>query len=499
MFAWMRPNDLVWNYVVNNYLLGNEPPAHDILFWNSDTTRLPARLHADFLDLFEANPFPRPRQAARARPQGRPREDRHRHLRRRRPHRPHHAVAGRLPDRAALRRRAQHVRARRTAATSRASSTRRATSARGSWRRRRARRRAEALARSGSRRAKAAGGRTGASGSRRASGPTKPAPTSLGSERHPAARRGARHLRARAMTAAMRLPPSAPRAHAHRARPHRRASHPLRVRDRAIAARPPLLFLNGLGANIELAQPFIDALPGPTVVIFDVPGVGGSPTPPSPYRPAGIARLAAGLLDHLGYCRGGRARRVVGRSDRAAVRAPASARAAAGSCSRRRRRARSWCPAHPSVLLKMATPRRYVDRAHAHRVAGDVYGGAFRRDPGARRGDAAPRPLLEPRRLLPAARRRVRLDEPAVAVDAAPADADHGRRRRSAGPDRQRALDAMADSRRAARDRRLRPPVPRHAPGRVGAHRRSFLTDPLAARASARLAAKPEPSSRRTA
>lgn len=60
MFAWMRPNDLVWNYVVNNYLLGNEPPAHDILFWNNDSTRLPAQLHADFLDLFEANPFPQP-------------------------------------------------------------------------------------------------------------------------------------------------------------------------------------------------------------------------------------------------------------------------------------------------------------------------------------------------------------------------------------------------------------------------------------------------------
>jgi polyhydroxyalkanoate synthase subunit PhaC len=57
MFAWLRPNDLIWNYWVNNYLLGNDPPAYDILYWNNDTTRLPARLHADFLDLIETNPF----------------------------------------------------------------------------------------------------------------------------------------------------------------------------------------------------------------------------------------------------------------------------------------------------------------------------------------------------------------------------------------------------------------------------------------------------------
>src|SRR5215468_324889 len=57
MFAWMRPNDLIWNYWVNNYLLGNSPPAFDVLYWNNDTTRLPARLHADFLDLISANPY----------------------------------------------------------------------------------------------------------------------------------------------------------------------------------------------------------------------------------------------------------------------------------------------------------------------------------------------------------------------------------------------------------------------------------------------------------
>jgi len=55
--AWMRPNDLIWNYWVNNYLLGRKPPAFDVLFWNADTTRLPARLHSDYLDIGLTNPM----------------------------------------------------------------------------------------------------------------------------------------------------------------------------------------------------------------------------------------------------------------------------------------------------------------------------------------------------------------------------------------------------------------------------------------------------------
>ena len=59
VFAWMRPNDLIWNYWVNNYLLGNEPPVFDILFWNNDTTRLPAAFHGDLIELFKNNPLVR--------------------------------------------------------------------------------------------------------------------------------------------------------------------------------------------------------------------------------------------------------------------------------------------------------------------------------------------------------------------------------------------------------------------------------------------------------
>ena len=64
VFAWLRPGDLIWPYWVNNYLQGLDPPPLDILYWNADTTRMPAGLHRDFVRLAIDNALTRPDAAA---------------------------------------------------------------------------------------------------------------------------------------------------------------------------------------------------------------------------------------------------------------------------------------------------------------------------------------------------------------------------------------------------------------------------------------------------
>ena len=54
-FAWMRPDDLIFNYVINNWLMGEDPPAFDVLAWNNDSTNLSARFDADMLEVYAQN------------------------------------------------------------------------------------------------------------------------------------------------------------------------------------------------------------------------------------------------------------------------------------------------------------------------------------------------------------------------------------------------------------------------------------------------------------
>ena len=145
----------------------------------------------------------------------------------------------------------------------------------------------------------------------------------------------------------------------------------LRVATQRGRADPPLLLFNGIGANLELCFPFMEAMPEREIIIFDVPGVGGSPTPRSPYRPAGIARIAEGLLDHvgisgvdvLGVSRGGAIAQQFALRNPVRCRKLVLAATSPGAL---------MVPGRPSVLFRMATPRRYVDPAHARRVASRV-------------------------------------------------------------------------------------------------------------------------------
>jgi len=145
-------------------------------------------------------------------------------------------------------------------------------------------------------------------------------------------------------------------------------------------ARPPLLLFNGIGASIELVVPFLAALDGPEAIVFDVPGVGGSPAPRLPYRPWTLARLTAQLLDQLGYEKVD----VLGVSWGGAL-AQQFAFQQSARCRRLVLAATSpghlMMPGRLSVLLKMATPRRYKDPDYMRRIAGDIYGGAMRGSP----------------------------------------------------------------------------------------------------------------------
>ncbi len=142
----------------------------------------------------------------------------------------------------------------------------------------------------------------------------------------------------------------------------------------------PLLIFNGIGANLDVFSPFIQALPGRDVIIFDAPGVGGSPTPKLPYRFPALARLSARLLDHfefdqvdvLGVSWGGALAQVFAREFPSRCRRLILAATSSGSI---------MVPGELSVLWKLSSPRRYFQREYLDSVAHDLYGGDFRDQP----------------------------------------------------------------------------------------------------------------------
>ena len=145
--------------------------------------------------------------------------------------------------------------------------------------------------------------------------------------------------------------------------------------------RPPLLLFNGIGANLELVHPLLEALDQPEAVIFDVPGVGGSPPPTLPYRFSTVASLADKLMQRLGY---------TGQVDVLGVSwGGGLAQQFACQFSARCRRlvlastspGAIMVPGKLSVLAKLMMPRRYTDPDYLQEIGGEIYGGAYRRDP----------------------------------------------------------------------------------------------------------------------
>src|SRR5438876_10602185 len=145
--------------------------------------------------------------------------------------------------------------------------------------------------------------------------------------------------------------------------------------------RTPLLLMNGIGVNLEVLQPYVDALdPAIEVLRFDVPGTGGSPAPRIPYRFSAHARLVTKMLDQLGYQQVD----VLGVSWGGAL-----AQQLAFQYPVRCRRlilvstgtGVLMVPGRPSALAKIATSRRNQDPIYTAQIAGEIHGGKVSTQP----------------------------------------------------------------------------------------------------------------------
>ena len=139
---------------------------------------------------------------------------------------------------------------------------------------------------------------------------------------------------------------------------------------------PPILFFNGIGANIEAVAPLATALDDRGFIMFDMPGVGGSPDPVIPYNTVTMAwtttqlldRFGIELVDVVGISWGG------GMAQHFAIQYPGRTRklvlvaTSAGML---------MVPGNPAALTKMANPRRYVDADYMAKHFKTLYGGAL--------------------------------------------------------------------------------------------------------------------------
>jgi poly(3-hydroxyalkanoate) depolymerase len=158
----------------------------------------------------------------------------------------------------------------------------------------------------------------------------------------------------------------------------------VRLRTSVRGSGPPLLLITGLGASLDLAEPFERELTRRRLqaISFDAPGVGQSTAYAWPRRMPGVAGTIEAMLDALGYDRidvlgvslGGVVAQQLARQAPHRVRRLVLAATGAGL---------GGVPGSPRVLLALATPRRYVNPDYYRRVAGRIYGGGARRDPDA--------------------------------------------------------------------------------------------------------------------
>ena len=157
------------------------------------------------------------------------------------------------------------------------------------------------------------------------------------------------------------------------------AEHRLRVLNTLGRPGTPILIFNGIGASVDLLRPLVEAL-GMPVIAFDLPGVGATRASIVPRRMPELATLAAQLLDQfeverchiMGVSWGGGlaqqfARQYPERTDRLVLAATSTGHL--------------MVPPRISVMLRMATPLRYLSASYFKTIAGEIYGGDFRNAP----------------------------------------------------------------------------------------------------------------------